>query len=230
MPGLGERAREVLEQPGAVPGVDLQLDAEGGLVVALPRDLGEALGVLLQRRDVLAVLAVDRDAAAERDVADDLVAGHRPAALGQPHHHVVDALDLDAVAGRGAGGRVRSSLPRARPSPGCSSATASPCLSRWSSLLTTTARRDLRLAQRDVEVVGLPEAHLADHVREQRRAGDLLRRQALLAQRLLEQLAPAVLGVLAALAREPGADLVAGAGGLDQRQPVARRARAPAWR
>ena len=38
-------------------------------------------------------------------------------------------------------------------------------------------RRDLRLAQGDVELVALLEAHLADHVREQRRAGQLLRRQ-----------------------------------------------------
>src|ERR1700712_3387082 len=34
--GLGERPREVLEQPVAIPRVDLQLDAERVLVVALP--------------------------------------------------------------------------------------------------------------------------------------------------------------------------------------------------
>src|SRR3954465_8337526 len=33
---LGERAREVLEQAMAIPGVDLELDAERRLVVALP--------------------------------------------------------------------------------------------------------------------------------------------------------------------------------------------------
>jgi tetratricopeptide (TPR) repeat protein len=46
---------------------------------------------------------VDRDALAERDVADDRVAGHRPAALGEAQHDVVDAVDLDAVGARGAG-------------------------------------------------------------------------------------------------------------------------------
>ena len=40
-------------------------------------------------------------------------------------------------------------------------------------------RRHLRLAERDGEVVRLAEAHLADHVRQQGRARDLLGRQAL---------------------------------------------------
>ena len=62
-------------------------------------DGDEALGVLAQRGGVRAVVAVDRDPAAERDVADDRVAGHRAAALGQAQHDVVDALDADAVGG-----------------------------------------------------------------------------------------------------------------------------------
>src|SRR3954447_12067288 len=94
---LGERPREVLEQAVAVPGVDLQLHLERLLVVALPVDADEALRVLAQRGGVRAVVAVDRDAAPERDVADDRVARHRPAALGQAQHDVVDALDADAV-------------------------------------------------------------------------------------------------------------------------------------
>ena len=36
MPRLGERARQVLEQAVAIPRVDLDLDLEGRLVVALP--------------------------------------------------------------------------------------------------------------------------------------------------------------------------------------------------
>ena len=43
-------------------------------------------------------------------------------------------------------------------------------------LVDDDLRRDLGPAERDVEVVGLAEAHLADDVGEQRRAGDLLRR------------------------------------------------------
>jgi hypothetical protein len=53
--------------------------------------------------------------------------------------------------------------------------------------------RDLRLAERDVEVIGLAESHLADHVREERRARDLLSGQALLAQGLMKLLAAATL-------------------------------------
>ena len=44
-PGLGEGSREVLEQAGSIPAVDLQLDPERGLVVSLPGDLGEPLRV-----------------------------------------------------------------------------------------------------------------------------------------------------------------------------------------
>ena len=91
-------------------------------------------------------------------------------------------------------------------------------------LVDDDLRGDLRAAERDVEVVGLAEAHLADHVRQQRRARELLRRQAGLVEVLLEQLAARVLGVLARLGLEPRLDLVARAGGLDDRQPVARRA------
>ena len=80
--------------------------------------------------------------------------------------------------------------------------------------------RDLGPAQGDVEVVGLAEAHLADHVGQQRRADELLGRQALLLEVLLEQLAAGVLVVAARLGLEPGLDLVAGPGGLDQGQPV----------
>ena len=45
--------------------------------------------------------------------------------------------------------------------------------------------RDLGPAQRDVEVVRLAKAHLADDVGQQRRAYDLLRRQSLLLQVVL---------------------------------------------
>src|SRR6185369_11799168 len=96
-PDLGEGPRQVLQQAGAVVGVDLQLDPVGGLVFADPADLDEALGSSLQGLDVLAVGAVDGDPAPKRDVALDLVAGHGPAALGEPHGDVVSALDADPV-------------------------------------------------------------------------------------------------------------------------------------
>ena len=151
--------------------------------VAVPGDLVKRSGSFLQHRHVRAVLAVDRDPAPERDVADDRVARHRAAALGQPQHHVVDALDRDPVLRRGRRRRAR----RRRPVCSRSSAAVGSRLGRLAllealhDLVDDDLRRDLRRAERDVEVVGLAEAHLADHVGEQRRAGDLLRRQALLA-------------------------------------------------
>ena len=60
----------------AVPGVDRDLDEEARRGAAFPLDRCEALGVPLQGLDVRAVLAVDGDAAPERDVPDDRVARH----------------------------------------------------------------------------------------------------------------------------------------------------------
>src|SRR6187401_2779425 len=60
------------------------------------RKLGEALRVAHERLHVRAVEAVDRDALAERDVARDLVARHRSAALGEANEHVLDAGHGDA--------------------------------------------------------------------------------------------------------------------------------------
>ena len=162
---------------------------------------------------------MDRDALAERDVADDLVARDRRAALGQPHEDALGALDGDPEVG--ARGRLRlrlerddlflGHLRRLQPS---------------EHLLDDLADRELARAERDVEVLGLLEAGLADHLREHRRARELAVRQLLGLQRLLERLAPLVLGVLTRLAREPLADLVPCARRAGERHPVARRAAA----
>ena len=182
-----------------------ELDLERGLVVAVPGDRHEALGVLAQRDDVRAVLAVDRDAAAERDVADDRVARHRAAALGQPQRDVVDALDLDAVLRRGRLGPAVGGAALVEQGVGGRGLLDGglALLEALHDLVDDDLGRDLGPAERDVEVVGLPEAHLADDVGQQRRAGQLLRRQAGLVEVLLQQLAAGVLGVLARLGLEP---------------------------
>src|SRR4051812_24555259 len=223
--GLGEGSREILEQAGAIPGVDLELDPVGGRVVALPLDLGEALGRALERAHVLAVLAVDRDAAPQRHVPDDRIARHRPAALGQPDHHVVDALDLDPVVG----GLLSSALALVATLEDAGEArlglVAGHSLALLQALEDLVGDRlwgDLALADRDVEVVRLAEPHLAGDVREQRRRGDALRRQAPLADRVLQLLAAAPLRIVTALALEEGPDLVAGAAGADDGEPVPR--------
>ena len=63
--GLGEHAREILQQAVAIPRVDLDLDDERGGLIAFPGDVCEAFGVLALERRVGTVLAMDRDAAAE---------------------------------------------------------------------------------------------------------------------------------------------------------------------
>ena len=72
-------------------------DHERGRLVVVPLDLDEPLG-LVSTSDggVGAVGAVHRHAAAAGDEAHDLVAGHRRAAPRQPHHHVVEPLDVHA--------------------------------------------------------------------------------------------------------------------------------------
>ena len=95
---LGERARDVLEEPRAIPRVDGDLDEEPGGCASLPLDRGEALGVALERAHVGTVLPVHGDAATHRDVADDLVARDRRAALREADEHVLDADDVDADA------------------------------------------------------------------------------------------------------------------------------------
>src|SRR5262249_56272715 len=78
-------------------------------------------------------------------------------------------------------------------------------------------------AEREVEVLGLLEARVADHLREHGRAAELGEREVLLLQRLLERLAALLLGVLARLAREPLPDLAPRPRRLGERHPVARR-------
>ena len=85
--------------------------------------------------------------------------------------------------------------------------------------------RDLALAEGDVEVGRLAVAHLADHVGEQRRH----RRPSASAGRACAAPPRALRGRCCSASSRPllfeeGADLVAGAAGADQLQPVARGA------
>ena len=221
---LGEGPRNVFEEPRTIPRVDRDLDAEALRRAAVPAHRREALGVAAQRPDVGAVLPMDRDPLAQRDVADDLVARNRRAALREADEHVLDAFDVDPELGapdclRRArrlerDGVLFRDLRRLQP---------------LDDLVDDLIRRELSGAEREVEVLRLLEARLSDHLGEHGGAGDLPVRQLLLLQRLLEGLAALLLGVLARLAGEPLPDLVPRARGLRERQPVARRA-APALR
>src|SRR5206468_12241309 len=72
------------------------------------------------------------------------------------------------------------------------------------------------------EVVRLAEAHLPDHVDEEWGSGELLVGQAALLEGRGELVAALVLRVLAPLAGEPGADLVAGPSRPHELEPVTR--------
>ncbi len=65
----------------------------------------------IQSEEVAAILAVDPDAAALRDVADDRLRRHRPAAAGEVAQQVADAAD-----GRGVG-RILATTWSARTNP-----------------------------------------------------------------------------------------------------------------
>ena len=165
---------------GAVERVDRDLDAEAARRRAgFPLDRREPLRIPHQRLRVRAVLAVDRDPAAERDVAEDRVARHRRAALRQPDEDVVDPLHLDpeALAGDGRAGprrlqrddRLLGDLLGLQP---------------LEHLVHDLGRLELARAERDVEVLRLAEAGLADHLSQHRRSLQLPVRQALRLQRV----------------------------------------------
>src|SRR5262249_7092838 len=216
---LGEGARDVLEQPRAIPRVDRDLHPEALRSAAVPADGGEPLRVARERLHVRAVATMDGDALAHRDVADDLVARTRRAALRQPHEDVVDAVHVDPVVlatdrmlrarrlerdGLFLGGLLR--------------------LQALQYLVDDRLGTYLPRAERKVEVLRLLEVHVADDLRKHRRAGELAIGELRRLQGAFERFAALLLLVLARLAREPLADLVARTRRRSERQPVARGA------
>src|SRR5439155_16207226 len=215
---LGERPGNVLEQARAVPGVDGDLDAEALAAASLPLDRREPFRVAAQRAHVRAVAAVDRDPLAERDVADDVVAGNGCAALGEPDEDVLDSDHVDAVAV--AAGRVAGAwlLERDRLLGDLAD------LELLQDLVDDLRRGQLPRAERDVEVLGLLVAGLPDHPCEDGGAGELLVGEVLRLERVLERLAALRLEILLLLTGEELPDLVAGARRGDEREPVTRGA------
>src|SRR5207237_6886225 len=135
---------------------------------------------------------------AERDVADDLVAGHRRAALGEADEDVVDAVHVDAVVL--APDRVPGTRRLERDSLLLGDLLG---LQALQNLVDDLLRPDLAAAEREVEVLGLLEVHLADDLGEHGRASKLAVRELRGLQRLLERVASLLLRVLTRLAREP---------------------------
>src|SRR4051812_38090577 len=216
---LRERPRDVLEQSGPVPGVHGDLHAEATRRErAVPGNVRKALGVPSQRLHVRAVLAVNRDPLSERDVADDLVTRQRRAALGEPDEDVVDAPhdDPEVLA------RYRVARLRGLERDGLLLGNLLG-LQALDDLVDDLSCLELPRAELEVEVLGLLVAALADHLGEHGRALKLAVGQVLPLQCRLERLAPLLLRLLARLAGEPLADLVAGPRRGGERDPVARR-------
>src|SRR6478735_4075167 len=82
------------QDPRLIRGRDGQLDGAVDLGFRVPAHFDAALGVGIE--GLAALTAVDGDAAAAGDEADDGVPGQRVTALGVADEHVVDAADFDA--------------------------------------------------------------------------------------------------------------------------------------
>ena len=94
-PVVADHAGDAGEHAGTVFGEDAQAHRKGGLRGRGPFDGDAPLGFVEQIFDVGAILAVDGDAAAARDVADDVVTRNRIAAFRAVDHQVVVAAHDD---------------------------------------------------------------------------------------------------------------------------------------
>ena len=164
---VGQRVRHVAQQPRPVERLHLDRRHEDA-VSASPShstSMSRSLCPRRQRHRVRAVGAVHRHAAATRDEADDLVAGHRRAAPRQPHHHVVEPLDVHAraVGALAAGAAWRTVIGS------CSSSAPRPRAGSRATRWATRPRRDVVLADRGVQRVEVGVAHRDGRVRRARR-------------------------------------------------------------
>src|SRR5205807_4132254 len=134
-----------------------------------------------------------------RDEAHDLVTGHRRTTSGQPDHHVVKTLDVDT-------GR------RLAPA-GCTSGDGQLFLGVAGAQLARDTLgdglcRDVVLTDGDVERVEIGVGHRVGDVGQHGAGQQLLYRQALAPQRSCELVLAGLQRILAALPREPLANLV----------------------
>ena len=96
--GVAKGLGDVGEQVFAVAAAGAQLHRKGGFALDIPLHLQQALGVFGDAADIGAIGAVDSDAAAAGDQADDAVAGNGGAALAEADHQILHALNADAAA------------------------------------------------------------------------------------------------------------------------------------
>src|SRR3990167_6766221 len=189
---LADDRGDVAQETGPVPALDAHGHRVGPRAGPLPLHLDHALA-LPDVPHVRAVRAVDRDAAAARDVADDRVARHGVAADAEADQQVADPLDGHAAARRRRGRRrvPRDALLRVVHDP---------------EARDDLRRRERAVAERREERGDVVHVQLLAHTREVL-AGDLAERALGDAPQLLVQQLLAVRDVLLALlALEPLAE------------------------
>ena len=100
---FGDRRGDVREHTRLVHHHDAQHDAEIALDMTIPIDGDQAFGRLPVFGQVAARGLVDDDALARRQIADDVVAGYRMAAVAEADHAALASGDQDALAAAGTG-------------------------------------------------------------------------------------------------------------------------------
>src|ERR1700716_3888590 len=95
---LGDDGRDVAQQPGAVPGFDLDADRVELAAARVPIDRDDAL-LVGDVHDVLAARAMHRDPLAPGDIAADRITGHGFAALRDLGQYAPLAFDANLTSG-----------------------------------------------------------------------------------------------------------------------------------
>ena len=187
----------------------------------IPIHLHQPRLVIVERVQVGAVRRVNRQPAATGDIADDPVAGHRAAALGQMHHQVVDALDLDALFfDRGAlGGRLVLRRLRGRAGGGG----RRPLLVDGAETVGDVNGRHAAVPDGREQFVRARQARLLGGVLDAGRLEQRPQGGVVAAELPLQQPLPDLQTPLGLLHAKPVLDLVLGPRRLDELQPVTMR-------
>src|SRR5208282_3925286 len=214
-PGLADGAGDFREHAGAVLGEHQEARDELAFGGAGPFHVDAALGFVEQVLDVRAIAVVDGHATAARDIADDFVAGNGVAALGAVDEQIVLPAHLD-------GGLAESQgfFDRAHKACGLFNRGNLLCKSFWNYFLYRLARGDFSVAQSGVEVFGARAAVLRGDLGDGL-VVDALERDAEIARFLFQQAAAEFCGLLAFVQVDPVANFAAGAGAVDEAEPVA---------
>src|SRR4029077_1932549 len=211
--GAADGAGHLGENAGAILGAYAQVHRESGLGGAGPFDGDAALGFVEKIANVGAGGGVHGHAAAAGDVADDLIAGDGVAALGAMNHQVVVAANEDggiveAEHALDGGNELRRFL-----------------LGRLDERLAGSLRQNLArgpfaVDEGGIEIVGAGTAVFGGDTHEIG-VGNFLQADAAATRFLLEHAAAHGDGFFALVQIDPVADLAAGAGGLNETEPVA---------